>query len=211
MHRVDGKQGYCVRPGISGGNFFFAANVHALTAITRFIMEAHLKLRVMISLLLTGLLAAGCQRAAAGVTPMLLETQIAQPTATVAPNPTLPDRMEDGMTKQPERVPPTESMPPVTGEVPSGLMGSMLQDLSQRTGADPQLVSVIRAQAVVWRDGALGCPQPGVVYTQALVHGYWVTLEFEGKTYDYHAAQNGYFMLCENRLPPLGTPGIPDK
>lgn len=115
------------------------------------------------------------------------------------------------MTKQPERIPPTETIPPVTGEAPPELLESILQDVRQRTGADPRQVTIIRAQAVVWNDGALGCPQPGMVYTQALVPGYWVTLEFDGKTYNYHAAGNGYFIVCENGLPPFGTPGASDR
>jgi hypothetical protein len=38
---------------------------------------------------------------------------------------------------------------------------------------------VVQAEAVTWPDGALGCPEPGIVYTQALVPGYWVVVEAE--------------------------------
>jgi hypothetical protein len=29
----------------------------------------------------------------------------------------------------------------------------------------------------VWNDGSLGCPEPGMMYTQALVNGYWLIIE----------------------------------
>jgi hypothetical protein len=56
---------------------------------------------------------------------------------------------------------------------------------------------VIRDQAVTWSDGSLGCPQPGVFYTQALVPGYWVVLQVGDQEYDYRASERGHFVLCE--------------
>jgi hypothetical protein len=120
---------------------------------------------------------------------------------------TTPDRSEMPMDKTPERVPPTEPVTPVTGEVPTGILNAILQDLAERTDTTPEQISVVRAQAVVWNDGSLGCPQPGVMYTQALVDGYWVELEVDGQTFDYRAARTGYFVLCENGRPPRTPPG----
>ena len=70
----------------------------------------------------------------------------------------------------------------------------------RRTGADREAINVLRDEAVVWRDGSLGCPKPGMMYTQALVEGYWVVLEHDGKTYDYRAGNRGYFVLCDQPL-----------
>ena len=50
--------------------------------------------------------------------------------------------------------------------------------------AREQLV-IVRAEPVVWNDGSLGCPEPGMEYTQALVNGYWVVIEAAGQTYDF--------------------------
>lgn len=165
----------------------------------------------MFSLLLAVLFLAGCQPARAAMTSLPPEPADSQPPATPLSVATLPDRMDASMTQQPDSLSPTDSGTPVTGEAPADLIAAILQDLAQRTGADPQRVVVIRAQAVVWNDGSLGCPQPGMFYTQALVRGYWVVLALDGKTYDYHAAESGYFVLCENGLPPFGTPGVTDK
>lgn len=122
-----------------------------------------------------------------------------------------PDRINDGMANTPERVPPTEEMQSVTGEVPSEILDLILQDLAGRTGEPVTSVTVIQAQEVVWNDGSLGCPQPGVMYTQALVNGYWIILEVAGKKFDYRAARTGYFTLCENGIPPIPVEGTPDS
>jgi hypothetical protein len=54
----------------------------------------------------------------------------------------------------------------------------------------------VRAESVVWSDGSLGCPEPGMEYTQALVNGYWVIVEAAGKKYDFRVGGGGSFRLC---------------
>ncbi len=63
-----------------------------------------------------------------------------------------------------------------------------IDDLADRTGADPDGIEVVSAQNVTWRDGSLGCPEPGGMYTQALVDGYRIELEVDGETFHYHGA-----------------------
>jgi len=94
-------------------------------------------------------------------------------------------------------VTPGDLSPPVTGEVPASLLEDIRADLAQRSGVTQEAILVIRDQAVTWSDGSLGCPQPGIFYTQALVPGYWVVLQVGEKQYDYRASQSGYFFLCE--------------
>jgi len=111
----------------------------------------------------------------------------------------------------PEPVPTLE--PGTTGEVPEALLNAIVEDLVARTGADPASVEVVRAEAVVWSDGSLGCPQPEMMYTQVLVDGYWVVLKASGRDYDYRATQSGYFNLCEgSKLEPGTQPSLnPDR
>lgn len=122
-----------------------------------------------------------------------------------------PDRTSEIVTKIPERVHPTEGAAPVTGEIPTSLLDSILKDLEEQTGVNPEKIAVIQAQAMVWNDGSLGCARPGEFYTQALVNGYQVILEVDEKKYDYRAANTGYFFLCENGSSPILTPGTPDS
>jgi hypothetical protein len=120
-----------------------------------------------------------------------------------------PDRSDKTVTKNPERVPPTEPATPVTGEIPIELLNSILKDLTVRSGVALEKISVIQAQEIIWNDGSLGCPQPGAMYTQALVNGYWVILEVGNQKYDYRATKTGYFFLCEGGQPPISPPGTP--
>ncbi len=86
----------------------------------------------------------------------------------------------------------------VTGEVPEPILDSVQQDLSKRTGAGPAAIEVVRAESVVWNDGSLGCPQPGVNYRMAPTRGYRVVLRHGGREYDYRVvARSGSFVLCE--------------
>lgn len=111
------------------------------------------------------------------------------------PEPTLPGGLE--------RVPPVK-VAPVIGEVPGELLKEILADLVERTGAEREAITVLRAEAVVWNDGSLGCPKPGEFYIQVLINGYWVVLEVEGVEYDYRVNDSGYFFLCEGKgLPPM--------
>jgi len=92
----------------------------------------------------------------------------------------------------------------VTGEVPEELLAAILKEAEARREAKGKELAVVRAEAVIWNDGSLGCPQPGVMYTQAPVDGYWVVLQVDGKELDYRAAQGGYFFLCERNFPGSG-------
>ena len=58
---------------------------------------------------------------------------------------------------------------------------------------------MISAEAVVWPDGSLGCPQPGMAYTQVLVEGAKILLWAEGRTWPYHAGGERPPFLCEQK------------
>jgi len=89
----------------------------------------------------------------------------------------------------------------VTGEVPDDLLEAIFADLEKRTGAQRSAFKVLQTEARQWNDGGLGCPEPGQVYTQAIVDGYQVVIEHQGKSFDYHASERGYFKLCAGYLP----------
>ncbi|WP_239453288.1 MULTISPECIES: hypothetical protein [Microbacterium] len=84
-----------------------------------------------------------------------------------------------------------------TGEavrVPPARWDAIVADLAARgiTGT-PELVS---SHAVTWRNGALGCPQPGMSYTQALVDGMRVVVVVDGTEYDYRFGRGDTPRLC---------------
>jgi hypothetical protein len=103
---------------------------------------------------------------------------------------------------------PTVAVGPVTGEVPGRLLDTILADAAARSTLEPGAFTVVRAEAVTWSDGSLGCPQPGMMYTQTPVDGYWVVLQQGDQTFDYRARESGFFFLCEGQqLPGSVLPG----
>jgi hypothetical protein len=93
---------------------------------------------------------------------------------------------------------------PVSGEVPAAILAELVADAAERAGIDPGAIDVVQAVAVTWNDGSLGCPEPGMSYTMALVDGYHVILAAEGEEFDYRVTAQGGFRLCENGGRPSG-------
>jgi hypothetical protein len=63
---------------------------------------------------------------------------------------------------------------------------------------EPGQVTVVSSSEVTWPDGSLGCPEPGMNYTQALVQGSRIVLEAGGKQYHYHSGGTRPPFLCTN-------------
>ena len=89
-----------------------------------------------------------------------------------------------------------------TGDVPAAMLEQVIADAASGAGVDLAAVEVISAEAVTWSDGALGCPLPDQMYTQALVPGYRVILDVDGEEMSFHAAEGGEFAYCADPQPP---------
>lgn len=61
-----------------------------------------------------------------------------------------------------------------------------------------QVIVVTSAHEVTWSNGAIGCAQPGMNYTEAEVNGYAVLLGFFDRTYSYHQGGDQPPFLCPN-------------
>ena len=95
---------------------------------------------------------------------------------------------------------PSTGAPTETSTMPSDLeavIHTARADLAARLDVDPAAIEVASAGRVTWSDGSLGCPEPGKMYTQALVDGYRVVLSHDGTRYEYHAGDDGIPFLCE--------------
>ena len=122
------------------------------------------------------------------------DVPVEQPATTRAEEPTtvppqVPERFEDPR--------PTAGGQVQSGEVPEQLTATIMADAAVQAPVDASDLNVLLAEFVIWSDGSLGCPQPGMVYTQALVEGYRVVLGFDGQTLDYRVNQNGAFIICD--------------
>jgi hypothetical protein len=89
------------------------------------------------------------------------------------------------------------------GQVPKSLIREAVRDAAQRSNLTPYEIVLVSAAAVTWPDGALGCPRPDVMYTQALVPGYRIVLQAGEQLLNYHAGSRGSPRYCpaENAAP----------
>jgi hypothetical protein len=71
-----------------------------------------------------------------------------------------------------------------------------ISDAARRTKRDASTLSVVMAEAVTWPDGSLGCPQPDMMYTQALVPGFRIRIVAGAETLEYHASARGQPFYC---------------
>lgn len=97
------------------------------------------------------------------------------------------------------------------GAVPAELLAAARADLEKRLAAGNAAgpIRVLIAQAVTWSDGSLGCAQPGVNYTMALVPGYRVVFGVRTGTterqYAYHSGRSGPLVYCANPAAPAAA------
>jgi hypothetical protein len=95
---------------------------------------------------------------------------------------------------------PTTTSPVAAGPTPGGLdkaIANAQADLARRLGVTVQSIQVTSAGAKQWPDTSLGCPEPGMMYSQVVTSGYQVTLVVGGKSYPYHGDGSGAMKLCE--------------
>lgn len=86
---------------------------------------------------------------------------------------------------------------PATGPLAKEIAAAKADLMGRRSTLKAEEISVVSAESVEWNDGSLGCPQPGMMYTMALVPGYQIVLAAGGQTYDYHGANGRPPSLCE--------------
>jgi len=71
------------------------------------------------------------------------------------------------------------------------------EDLARRLSISVDQIVVLEARSVVWPDGGLGCPQPGMAYAQVPREGVLIRLRAEQRIYSYHGGAGTPPFLCE--------------
>lgn len=109
-----------------------------------------------------------------------------------------------GLTPAPGSQQPGQSLPPPPGAdpaaiVPADVLEKVLTDAAGRTGVSRASVSAVSARAQTWNDGSLGCPEPGMAYTQVLTEGYQIMVSAAGRTLDYRTSSQGAVKLCDGK------------
>lgn len=76
-----------------------------------------------------------------------------------------------------------------------------IDTLVKEVDAKKEEVKVVHVSKFNWPSSALGCPKPGVTYTQSIVPGNLVLLQYNHKQYRVHTGQ-GRALICKlSRMP----------
>ncbi len=157
---------------------------------------------VVVSTLASLLLASGCGQEA-------VDTE-SSPTG--RPTPATTNSPDQDLTTVTETAPSPTATPRVAAAI---------TDLATRQDIPATQVTVVELTEVTWADGAIGCPQPGMQYSQALVPGQLLILTIDGaasesasssdrRRFAYHAGRGGPFRYCADPQPPTSA-GVGDR
>ena len=86
-------------------------------------------------------------------------------------------------------------------------------DLATYLDIEPDQIEILRKDRVTWNSGSLGCPKPGMMYTQAVINGLFIEFRVCETSYYYHAGHESKPFLCVQPQPAnhesqlAGTPG----
>lgn len=121
----------------------------------------------------------------------------ARPAEGIAPPKRLPDPVVRDMV-----VPPAE--PVSTTALPRELRRAVVADAAKHLDVPESSVVLTRAEQVNWPDGALGCPRPGMSYSQALVPGFRIVARSVERQLVYHTDSRGTVVRCDEPVPLRG-------
>lgn len=71
------------------------------------------------------------------------------------------------------------------------------EDLSTRLNIPGDDIEVVKVEYVTWPNAGMGCPQPGMAYTQVPVDGLLIRLSADGVEYNYHSGGSKGPFLCQ--------------
>ena len=97
------------------------------------------------------------------------------------------------------------SEPVNTASMPRAVRHAVVADAASRFQVAEDAVVLASAEQVTWSDGSLGCPKPGVMYTQMLVQGYRVTATTTAGRMLYHTDTRGNVVSCGLSVRPSQT------
>jgi len=160
---------------------------------------------IMVALLLLVLTACGASPATGDAAPNEYSTggdTAAQPAASPAASPA-----EASASEQPAASPAASDSGITLSDAPD-FQQQATDFLARTLNVPADQLTLQSSEEVEWSDGALGCPKPGMMYTQALVPGFKLTYTDGTRTYDIHTDNSGNQIIwCNNGQPQeIGQP-----
>ena len=80
--------------------------------------------------------------------------------------------------------------------MPRAVRRAVAADAARRFAVSENEVVLVNAERLTWSDGAMGCPEPGQMYTQMLVPGFRVTAKTSAGQMLYHTDSRGTAVTC---------------
>ncbi len=91
------------------------------------------------------------------------------------------------------------SSPPVPPVFQTAASSAARETLAVRIGVAASQIEVLSVEEVMWSNTSLGCPEPGRQYSDVIVPGFRIILEYEGRKYEYHTNEDGTMVVtCSN-------------
>lgn len=128
---------------------------------------------------------------------------------TVPPGDATTSVPDDPRTEPGDPAPPSDGTSedlPRSSEI-DDMVDAAVADLAHRLSVDGHAITIVSVESVTWPNGAMGCPEPGMSYTQALVEGVRVELTVDGTPYWYHQGGSNPIRYCADPREPVdGSP-----
>jgi hypothetical protein len=93
---------------------------------------------------------------------------------------------------------------PGTNRLPASITDPVVAEIARVAGVPVDQVTILSAELVTFPDGGLGCPVPGMAYTQVQVDGYRIVAVAGGTSYDYRGS-GSTFRLCDPNVHPAAS------
>ena len=72
-----------------------------------------------------------------------------------------------------------------------------LADAVSHLGVTAQQLHLDQVEPRQWPDSSLGCPRPGMMYSQIVTPGYLIIISGAGKNLEYHTDTASRVVLCK--------------
>ncbi len=116
------------------------------------------------------------------------------------PPPPAPTAVEGEYPPPPATLPPPWAYPdPVEPSAQQNrLIEAAARDLNVQTDVPVDEIELVSAEAIVWPNGGLGCPEAGMNYVEVQVEGMVITLRAGGNEFTYHTDGSSQYVLCRD-------------
>ncbi len=155
------------------------------------------------------LLLAGCAPADPITEPDATATPVATATAT-APvvNVTATPSLQPTPSSSPTPFPSVPAQPSIdlapSPDASDQVINAARAALATYLGVAENTLTLVSTTPQEWSDGALGCPDPALGYTQAIVPGYLLVFRDDGQDYAIHTSVDAMpLILCQNGMPEI--------